>query len=145
MRVVSLSFTQGFTEDYSPGNIPWGNCSRGREKASIYIWIWFFWLRYTCSPVYILVKDYCSSQRRDLKLMILVFFYEWENARIWCHWNSSWAMHFNYLGTGFVQNTGCLILLSPSWILSTSVCSGLIFNPLYKWIRNNILCFFFFV
>ena len=31
----------------------------------------------------------------------MTFFYIWEDARVWAHWNHSFGMHFSYLGSGY--------------------------------------------
>ena len=38
------------------------------------------------------------TKDKRLKLMILVLFYVWEDARIWAHWSYSLDLHLNYLG-----------------------------------------------
>lgn len=83
VRAVSLSFTQGLTEDYSTGD---GNSlalgklfQRGK---GIRQFICDFSLGNTWSQVYILAKYFYYPQRTNI-LRILVLFYEWENTRIW--------------------------------------------------------------
>ena len=49
-----------------------------------------------------------TNHKRGILIIILVLFYEWEDARIWTHWNYSFDRHFNYLGP-----VSCF---SPSWI-----------------------------
>ena len=38
------------------------------------------------------------TKSQTLKLMIIVLFYIWEDARVWAHWNHSFDMHLSYLG-----------------------------------------------
>ena len=44
-------------------------------------------------------KDYCSLKKtRYPKLRNLALFYEWEDARVWAHWNHSFDMHLSCRG-----------------------------------------------
>ena len=38
-----------------------------------------------------------NHKNRHIELMILVFSYVWEDARVWAYWNHSRDAHFNYL------------------------------------------------
>lgn len=57
---------------------------------------------------WILKRLLLITKSRHLKVMVLVLFYIWEDARVWAHWNYSLDMHLNCLGP--------LSCLSPSWI-----------------------------
>ena len=39
-----------------------------------------------------------TKKPRHFKLMILLLFYIWEDARVWAHWNYYFDLHLNYLG-----------------------------------------------
>ena len=44
-------------------------------------------------------KDYCQLRKtRYLKLRNLAFFFVWEDASIWTHWNHSFHLYLSYLG-----------------------------------------------
>ena len=70
------------TENYSPGNSL--SVTEGTAPKSIHIW---FWLGNGCSQAYISVKWYCWSQGSDILVNDFVFYYLWEDARIWVHYN----------------------------------------------------------
>ena len=57
------------------------------------------------------------TKSQTLKLMIIVLFYIWEDARVWAHWNHSFDMHLSYLGP-----VSCF---SPIWIPLRAHCLGL--------------------
>ena len=69
MRVVSLNFIQGLTEDYRPGGSHsvalknWSTEVRVVGEKPEYIWIFFFWLENTCSQSYTLIRDYCQYKK----------------------------------------------------------------------------------
>ena len=149
LRVVSLSFIQDLTENYSPGNSHFiAICSKVVGEKPVYTWI--FWLGNICSQVYILVKIKLLLITKNiyLKLMILVLSYVWKDARILGHWNSSWDMHLNYLGALFMQSTECLILLFPSWTplgahcQCTAVGCDLTFCITWRWVTLFVLFLF---
>ena len=80
IRVMSLSFIQGLIEDHNPGRQP---LRSSEEIALKRQWksqfIYGFWLGNTGNHAFISIKN------RYLKLMILVLFCVWEDARIWVH------------------------------------------------------------
>ena len=62
-------------------------------------------------------RDYCSLKRiRHHKLRNLALFYVWEDARVWAHWNHSFAMHLSYLGPASHS--------FPSWVPSGCTFGG---------------------
>ena len=64
-------------------------------KGGARIYSSFCWKR-ACSWT---SKDYCQLTRnRELKWMISVVFYAWEDATVWAHWHHSLDMYLNYLG-----------------------------------------------
>ena len=65
-----------------------------------------------------------ASQPRHLRLIILVLFYVWEDARVWAHWNYSFDLHLNYIGP--------VSYFSPSWISLMIRCWGWL-SDLWHW------------
>ena len=77
------------TASYSPEELL-QKCKGGARIYSSFCW------KRACSWT---SKDYCHLTRnRQLKWMISVVFYAWEDATVWAHWHHSLDMHLNYLG-----------------------------------------------
>ena len=71
-------------------------------------------------------KDYSWLKRtRHLKLMNLVLFYIWEDAKLWAHWDYSFDKHFGYLGPvscafSFWVSSGCTVGGCLQWLMAAS-------------------------
>ena len=107
-----------------------------REKPG---YIWAFCWKTKPSQKWIImelnIRLLLILKKKHLKLMILVLFCIWKEARIWGHWKFSLDMHLSYLGMG-TQSTECFrffsVLNSPQvnchWV--AAVTNGLIFVEL---------------
>ena len=86
------------------------------------------------------IENYVLFSRLHLKLMTLMLFYVWEDARVWAYWNHSFDMYLNYLGQ--------LSCFSPSWIPLREYWGGQLQwlmswwqqRPLFTEIAGNIYC-----
>ena len=97
LKVMNYVLLGNFTQDYSLGNSFSDDSERlfqrGRGGGRIY-------KSFLLKKKYIVEhqKITANHRNRHLKLMILVLFYVWEDARVWDPWSYSFDMNLNYLG-----------------------------------------------
>ena len=64
--------------------------------------------------------DWANNTCQCPKLMYLVLFYVWKDAKVWAHWNHSFDMHLSSLGNVSCAFSSCV----PSGCTIGGACSG---------------------
>ena len=114
LKVENYVLFGRLTKDWSPGDSPSdgseGPLQRGKGEARIYKNFYKtnpqnrYW---NIKRLLLTKKKSRKNKTRHLKLMNLVLFYVWEDARVWAHWSHSFDMLVNYL-----RPVSCF---PPSW------------------------------
>lgn len=103
---MSLNFIQGLTEDSSPGDdlsvALRKLCQRGGREANSYMILGS--RKYMQSSIRLGKRLLPVTKNRYSKLIILVLFYERQDARVWGHWNASWDIHPTIKGSVYPKH-----------------------------------------
>lgn len=103
---MSLSFIQELTVDSSPGDglsvALRKLCQRAGREANSYMILGA--RKYMQSSMRLGKRLLPVTKNRYSKLIILVLFYERQDARVWGHWNASWDIHPTIKGPVYPKN-----------------------------------------